>query len=262
MTGTCPLWFPPLIAAVFGAVIGSFLNVCIYRIPLGRSVVSPPSSCPACGARIAPYDNVPVLAWLWLRGRCRSCGAGISPRYPVIEALTALLFLGLALRYGPTWELLAALIFGCAMIVVTFIDLDHRLIPDAVTLPGVLLGFLSAAVSPVTLVESLLGAALGYALLFGLGRAYLKLTGVEGMGGGDVKLAAMLGAFLGWKGLLMTVFLASLIGTLAGLVLMARGRGGRRTALPFGTLLAPVAVGIQVWGADLLRWYLDLARRS
>lgn len=262
MTAVYPLWFVPVVAALFGAVIGSFLNVCIYRIPLDRSVVSPPSSCPGCGARIAPYDNVPVLAWIWLGGRCRSCRARISVRYPAVEAIAALIFLGMAWRYGASWTLPPALFFASAMIVVTLIDWDHRIIPDVITLPGIALGILASFLTPVTLVEAFAGAALGYALLWGLGRGYHKLTGVEGMGGGDVKLAAMLGAFLGWQGLLITIFLASLSGSIAGLALVARGRGGRRTALPFGTFLAPVAVLVYVWGADLLRWYLGLMQRS
>lgn len=148
------------------------------------------------------------------------------------------------------------------MIVVTLIDWDHRIIPDVITLPGIALGVLASFLTAVTLLEALIGAALGYALLWGLGRGYHRLTGIEGMGGGDVKLAAMLGAFLGWRGLLITIFLASLSGSLAGLAIMARGRGDRRTALPFGTFLAPVAVLVYVWGADLLRWYLGLAQRS
>ncbi len=262
MTAACPLWFAPMVAALFGAVIGSFLNVCIYRIPLGRSVVSPPSSCPACGTRIAPYDNVPVLAWIWLRGRCRSCRARISARYPAVEALTALIFLGLAWRYGASWALPPALFFASAMIVVTLVDWDHRIIPDVITLPGIALGILASFLTPVTLIGALAGAALGYALLWGLGRGYQRLTGVEGMGGGDVKLAAMLGAFLGWQGLLMTIFLASLSGSIAGLALIARGRGSRRTALPFGTFLAPVGVLVYIWGPGLLGWYLALTRRQ
>lgn len=262
MTAACPIWFVPAVAALFGAVIGSFLNVCIYRLPLGRSVVFPPSSCPGCGTPIAPYDNVPVLAWLWLGGRCRSCRARISARYPVVEAITALIYLGLAWRFGASWELVPALVFASAMIVVTLIDWDHRIIPDVITLPGIALGILASFLTPVTLWGAIVGAALGYGLLWGLGWGYHKLTGVEGMGGGDVKLAAMLGAFLGWPGLLMTIFLASLSGSVAGLALVARGRGGRRTALPFGTFLAPVGVLVYVWGPDLLRWYVGMMRRS
>ncbi len=256
-----PVWFLLLATALFGAVLGSFLNVCIYRIPRGLSVVSPPSACPNCRNRIAPYDNVPVLGWLWLRGKCRNCRSPISARYPVVEGLTGAVFLLLAWRYGLTWALAPALYFASAMIVVTLVDFDARIIPDAITLPGILLGVGASLLTPVTLVQSLVGAALGFALLWGLGWAYKAATGIDGMGGGDVKLAAMLGAFLGWQGLLLTIFLASLAGTLTGVAMMAKGRGGRRTALPFGTFLAPMGLAVYVWGPSLFHWYLNLARR-
>jgi leader peptidase (prepilin peptidase)/N-methyltransferase len=250
-----PVWWIPTVAALLGAVIGSFLNVCIYRIPRELSVVTPPSACPRCGTRIAPYDNIPVLGWLWLRGRCRSCRAPISKRYPIVEALTALVFLGLTLRYGVGAELLPSLVFASAMIVVTLVDYDERIIPDMITIPGTALGILASFVTPVTLVEALVGAALGFALLWGIAWGYRRATGVDGMGGGDVKLAALLGAFLGWKGLLLTIFLASFAGTVVGVALMAVKRGGRRTALPFGTFLAPVGVLVYLWGPGLIRWY-------
>jgi leader peptidase (prepilin peptidase)/N-methyltransferase len=147
------------------------------------------------------------------------------------------------------------------MIAVTLIDFDARIIPDAITLPGITLGILAALLTPVTVPSALIGAALGFALLWGLGWGYRKATGVDGMGGGDVKLAAMLGAFLGWPGLILTVFGASLLGTVTGVAMMARGKGGRRTALPFGTFLAPVGLGVYVWGPELIRWYFGLMQR-
>lgn len=248
----------PLVAAgAMGAVIGSFLNVCIHRIPKGISIVFPPSACPACGGRIAPYDNIPVLSWLLLRGKCRACRAPISPRYPVIEGLTALLFALLAARYGFTWELLPALWFGAVMLVVTLIDYDERIIPDVITLPGVVLGIAASFLTPVGLLDAILGAVAGYVSLFGVGWVYRRATGVDGMGGGDVKFAAMLGAFLGVAGLLLTILLASLVGSLTGISLMLFRRGGRRTALPFGSFLAPAGLAAYVWGDVLIRWYLD-----
>ncbi len=256
-----PIWFVLAATGLFGAVLGSFLNVCVYRIPRGLSVVSPPSACPSCGKRIAPYDNVPVVAWFWLAGKCRSCRSAISPRYPVVEAVTAAVFLGLGWRYGLRWELLPALYFAAAMIAVTLIDFDARIIPDAITLPGIPLGILAALVTPVTVPSAVIGAALGFALLWGLGWAYRRATGIDGMGGGDVKLAAMLGAFLGWPGLILTVFGASFLGTVTGVAMMARGRGGRRTALPFGTFLAPVGLLVYVWGPQIIHWYLAFSRR-
>jgi leader peptidase (prepilin peptidase)/N-methyltransferase len=249
--------FPFVAAGAFGAVIGSFLNVCVHRIPRGVSIVSPPSACPACGARIARYDNVPVLGWLWLGGRCRACRAPISPRYPVVEALTAALFVLLTARYGVTWELLPALWFAGAMLVVTLIDYDARIIPDAITLPGIALGIAASFLTPVGLLDAVLGAAVGFGSLYAVGWAYHRATGVEGMGGGDIKFAAMLGAFLGVAGLLLTVLLASLLGSLTGLSMMLLRRGGRRTALPFGTFLAPAGLAVYVWGDLVIRWYLD-----
>jgi leader peptidase (prepilin peptidase)/N-methyltransferase len=256
-----PVWPVYALSAAIGAIIGSFLNVCIYRIPREISVVTPPSACPHCGHRIAAYDNVPVLGWLWLGGRCRTCRAPISRRYPVVEAVTALMFLGLTVRCGLTAQLAPALIFGGAMIVVTLIDYDQRIIPDVITIPGTVLGVLASFLTPVTLLEAVVGAGLGFALLWGIAWGYRRATGVDGMGGGDVKLAALLGAFLGWKGLLLTIFLASFAGTIVGIALMAARRGGRRTALPFGTFLAPVGIAVYIWGPDLIRWYTGFLRR-
>jgi leader peptidase (prepilin peptidase)/N-methyltransferase len=258
---TAYMWPYLAFSAAFGAVLGSFLNVCIHRLPRNQSVVLPPSRCPQCDARIAAYDNVPVLAWVWLRGRCRSCRVRISARYPLVEALTGLLFAYLFWHYGFTLELIPALLFAAAMIVVTLVDYDARIIPDSISLPGVVAGLLASLVTPVTFRDALIGAALGFFLLLAIAWGYRRLTGVEGMGGGDIKLAAMLGAFLGWQGLVLTIFLASLAGTLAGGVLMVVGRGGRKTALPFGTFLAPVALVVCVWGSDILTWYVRLAQR-
>lgn len=254
------VWPTLAICGAFGAVIGSFLNVCIYRIPRGLSIVTPPSTCPHCDTRIRPYDNVPVLGWLWLRGRCRRCRGRISPRYPLVELLTAGVFVFLVWWYGTSWELLPALYFSAAMILVTVVDFDARIVPDAITLPGIGLGVLASFLTPVSLLGSISGAAVGFLLFLGIAWGYKKLTGTDGMGGGDIKLAAFLGAFLGWQGLLLTVFLASLAGTVVGLALMISGRGGRRTALPFGTFLAPAAWFAYVWGGDAVRWYIGLMR--
>jgi leader peptidase (prepilin peptidase) / N-methyltransferase len=252
--------WPFLIAlGAFGAILGSFLNACVFRLPRGVSMITPPSACPRCGTPIRWHDNVPVLGWLLLHGRCRSCRESISPRYPVVEALTALVFLLLALHYGPVPELPLALCFAWIMILVTLVDFDARIIPDAVTLPGIALGFLAALVGPLSLRDAVIGAGLGLFLLWGIAWVYERVTGIEGMGGGDIKFAAMLGAFLGWKGLLVTLFLASLGGALTGGVLMALRRGGGKTALPFGSFLAPAALLVYVYGDALLRWYVHLA---
>jgi leader peptidase (prepilin peptidase)/N-methyltransferase len=248
------------VSGLAGALFGSFLNACVYRVPRGISIVTPPSACPRCGSLIRPYDNVPVLAWVWLGGRCRSCREPISPRYPVVEALTALVFAVLAARYGFGLELLSAVVFAWAMIFVTLVDFDARIIPDALTIPGTALGLLASLVTPLAFRDALIGSAGGFFLLWGIAWGYHRLTGVEGMGGGDIKLAALLGAFLGWSGFLLALFLASLAGAVVGGLLMILGRGGRRTALPFGTFLAPAGLLVYTFGGDILRWYLRIAR--
>jgi len=223
-------------------------------------VVFPPSACPACGNRIRPTDNVPVLGWLWLRGRCRHCRERISLRYPAVEALFAAALVYLVRRYGLTWDLAVAAVFTGTMIVVTLIDLDEGIIPDSITLPGTVLGLLAALVTPIGILDAAIGAAVGFLLFLGIAWGYQRLTGDEGMGGGDIKFAAMLGAFLGWSGLLLTIFLASLAGTVAGVSLMLLRKGGRKTALPFGTFLAPAGVLVLLWGHSLLVWYTGLLR--
>ena len=246
----------------FGAILGSFLNACVFRLPRGISMIIPPSACPRCGSRIRWYDNVPVAGWLALRGRCRSCRERISPRYPVVEALTALVFVLLALRYGPSLVLAPALLFAWLMLLVTLVDFDARIIPDAVTIPGTVLGLLIAWLGPMPLRDAVIGAAAGLFLLWAIAWVYERVTGIEGMGGGDIKFAALLGAFLGWQGLLLTLFLASLGGALAGGLLMLRGKGSGKTALPFGSFLAPAGLVVYVFGSEILAWYVAIAFRG
>ena len=253
-------WPVVALSGALGAILGSFINVCIYRLPRGASVVFPPSACPSCGNRIRPYDNVPVLGWLWLMGKCRDCRTPISARYPVVEAMTAVLYVFMVWKLGVTWSLLPAVTFVSAMIVVTLVDYDARIVPDVITLPGTAAGILFSLITPLTLVDSIIGAAAGFTLLLGIAWVYRRLTGVDGLGGGDIKLAAMLGAFLGYQGLFLTIFAASLMGTVVGILLMLAGKGGRRTALPFGTFLAPAAVAAYFWGADIITWYVGLLR--
>jgi leader peptidase (prepilin peptidase)/N-methyltransferase len=249
------------LAALFGALVGSFLNVVIHRLPRKESIVFPPSRCPKCGARIFPWDNVPVVSWLLLGGRCRACKAPISKRYPAVEALSALLVTLVVARWGPTPTALVYIGFVLSLLAIMLIDLEHRIIPDAITLPGTLLGLLLVRWTEVTWLEALIGAIAGFAVLYLVGLAYEKATGIEGMGGGDVKMAAFMGAFLGWKGILLVIFGGSLFGTIAGVITMARGKGGRRTALPFGTFLAPAAVLVLFFGPALIRWYIGLLYR-
>lgn len=246
-------------AFVFGTIIGSFLNVCIYRIPAGKSIVSPPSACPHCGHRIRWYQNVPILSWLLLRGRCASCRATIAIRYPLIEALTGGLFVLVLWYFGLSWATLIYWLLAAALVVITFIDLDHRIIPDLLSLPGIVIGFLCSFLIPwLPWYESLLGILVGGGTLYLVAWLYEVLAKREGMGGGDIKLLAMLGAFLGWKAIFPVIFFASLVGTLVGVPLMLLRRGDAKLAIPFGPFLATAALVYLFWGADLIDWYLGL----
>jgi leader peptidase (prepilin peptidase)/N-methyltransferase len=242
-------------AFLMGLVIGSFLNVVIARLPRGESIVSPPSRCPRCKKRIQPWDNIPVLSYILLRGRCRSCKRAISWRYPLVELLSGVLLLLLVRRVESPLVLLPQAVFLLSLLVIAWIDLDTQTIPDVVTIPGVGLGLAASLFAPPGLTGALLGALCGGVSLWLVGALYEKATGVPGMGGGDVKLAAMMGAFLGVGGVFGAIFLASLAGSVFGVLLIARGKGGRRTAIPFGTFLAPAAIALCLFGDSLFRLY-------
>jgi len=247
-------------ALLLGLVVGSFANVCIHRLPLGQSVVRPPSRCPACGTLIKAYDNLPVLGFLLLRGRCRACRAPISWRYPAVEAANGLLWLALAYWHGPTPRSFVEMALFSALLVLSLIDLDHQLLPDVITLPGVAIGLAASFLpgSPVTPLQALLAAAGGWLAFAAVAKAYEKTRGIEGLGQGDWKLAALLGAFLGFQKMLLTVLLASMAGTLVGLLAIAlRGRD-MRYALPLGTFLGAAGVVTVFVGDALLAWYRGL----
>jgi len=246
-------------ALAFGLVIGSFLNVCIYRLPLKKSVVWPASRCTACDAPIQPYDNIPVLSYLALRGRCRACKAPISLKYPIIEALTGALFLAAYWMFEPP-VLYQRLVFGCAMIVLFVIDLEHRILPDVITLPGIILGFALSFFMPPGWLDSLLGIILGGGSLWLIGEVYFRLRHEEGMGFGDVKMLAMIGAFLGWKLMLLTLVLSSFLGSAIGLGMIAIRLGDLKYALPFGSFLAIGAVCASVVGDRIVHWYVSFYR--
>jgi leader peptidase (prepilin peptidase)/N-methyltransferase len=304
---------PFFAAAIFalGLCFGSFLNVCIYRLPRGKSVVTPRSACPHCGDLIPLYHNVPVLSWLILRGKCRSCKQPISPRYLVIELLTGLLFLGCYTHFGLSLAALKCAVLGYLLLGLVFTDAETKLLPDAMTLPGLALGILFSLVVPVndlasrilvglvspamrseiswrlwSLSDSLLGAAVGASFLYGAAAIYLRTRGVEGMGFGDVKLMALIGAFLGTRLTVLTIFAASLAGSLFGLSTVlavwikrmrrieARGAASRisrddarrrawrsaRLALrhyemPFGVFLGGMALLSFLFGNRVLHWY-------
>jgi leader peptidase (prepilin peptidase)/N-methyltransferase len=249
----------PVVAGLLGLVIGSYLNVVIHRLPRGLSTVTPRSSCPACGAPIRARDNVPLVSWLLLGGRCRACGAPISWRYPAIEAVTALLFVACAVRFGPTPAAAAAALFCALMVALAAIDAEHLILPDRLTLPGIAAGLLLAPwVAGLGFLDALFGALLGAGLLLALWGGWYLLRREEGMGLGDVKMLALIGAFLGVKGVLVALFFAALSGALAGLALMWRKGVGLKAKLPFGAFLALGGIVSLFAGRPLADWYLRL----
>ncbi len=257
--------FGAVYVTLIGLVVGSFLNVCIYRLPHGLSVVRPGSRCPTCETPIRWHQNIPVLSWLLLRGRCATCRAGIGIRYPLVETLTGAVTLGLWLHSGPSWEFAVSAPFAWAMIVLFFTDLDTQLLPDAVTLTGLAAGLAVAWFNPF-LGESgvhriwmaLSGCAVGGGSLWTVGALYSRLRGVEAMGFGDVKMMAFVGAVAGPQGVLFTIFGGSVMGAVVGLVLIPlRGRSMQST-LPFGCFLAPAAMASLLYADQVIGWYLGL----
>ena len=246
--------------AAFGLVVGSFLNVCIYRLPLKQSIVWPASRCTTCGRELSWYENVPVVAWLALGGRCRTCRTSISAMYPVVELVTGALFVGGYVLYGVSPLGFVRIAFGCAMIVLFVIDLQHRILPNVITVTGVPIGFALSLFLPPGWKESLIGLLVGGGVLYVIGEAYYRLRGIDGLGMGDVKMLAMIGAFLGWQLTLVTLVFASFTGALAGALVLATGRGGMKAALPFGTFLAVGAVVAAVAGDQIFTWYVSLYR--
>ena len=246
-----------LIVFVFGMCVGSFLNVCIHRIPESKSIVYPGSMCPRCGAKIRFYDNIPLLSYVLLRGRCRNCRTSISVRYPLVELLCGTLAVCVWVKYGLSAE--AAVVFGfiAVLVIITFIDIDHRIIPDVISLPGIAVFFLAALLIPsVSWVDSLIGILLGGGSLYLVGWLYHQITGKVGMGGGDVKLLAMIGAMIGWQGVLFTIFVSSAAGTIVGLTIMLIKRQNMKLAVPFGPFLAFGAVAYLFYGPQVIQWYL------
>ena len=247
-----------VIVGISGLLLGSFLNVCIHRLPRDTSIVFPASHCPHCGTAIPPWLNIPVLSYLLLKGRCRSCEAAISPRYPLVELLTALLGLALYHRFGLTPLFFVLALLSAALIVVTFIDLEHQIIPDEITLTGIAVGFASSFFLPVGWLASLLGILAGGGSLLLIAWGYERCTGTEGMGGGDVKLLAMLGAFLGWQSVPFIIFVSSLAGSAIGVAVMLATKRDRRLAIPFGPFLVIGALTYLFFGEQIIDWYFTL----
>ena len=247
-----------LAAAIIGAIVGSFLNVCIYRLPLGKSIVWPASACTNCARQLAWFENIPILSYLVAAAADAGPASNrFRAQYPIVEALTALMFAAAWASYGPSVLLVSRLVFGCALIVLFVIDFEHYILPNVITLPGIVVGFLFSLVSgePGWL-SSLIGIVAGGGFLWLMIEVWFRIRKVEGMGFGDVKMMAMIGAFLGWQLAFVTLVMASVAGSILGVALIASGRGELSTKLPFGTFLALGAALTAAVGQELLNWYL------
>ncbi|MCL1926737.1 MAG: prepilin peptidase [Syntrophorhabdaceae bacterium] len=238
---------------VAGACIGSFLNVVICRLPLDQSIVFPASRCPGCGRPIRPRENIPILSFLLLRGRCAGCGSRISPRYPLVELLTAAGFAAIAWHNSDVWMLARDILFFTLLVPIIFIDIDHRIIPDELSLGGLAAGIALSFLPGGDWKSSLPGALLGGGVLFATAFLYEKFRKAEGMGGGDIKLLAMIGAFLGWRGAMLTLFIGSFLGAAGGVLAMRRSGEGLRTAIPFGPFLCVAAMIVRYLGEWIWR---------
>ena len=244
-----------LFAFIFGAVVGSFLNVCIFRLPVHESIIKPLSRCPHCHHHIRFFDNIPLISFIILKGKCRDCGAKISWRYPLVELITAVLSLLLFFQFGLTLRFLTFFIFVSVLIVITFIDLDHQIIPDILTLPGIPIFFLLAIfVVKIPWLEAVIGLLVGGGILFTIAFIYELISKREGMGGGDIKLLAMIGGFLGWKSLIFILLFSSFSGAIIGITAMIIKKQDMKYAVPFGPFLSAAAVAYLFWGDAFMRF--------
>jgi leader peptidase (prepilin peptidase)/N-methyltransferase len=246
-------------ATLFGLVLGSFMNVCIYRIPRKLSIITPRSRCPQCENKIKFYDNLPVVSYLVLRGKCRYCGQPISWQYPIVEALTGLLSLALFIKFGLSYQYALWLLFTASLVTISFIDFHHKIIPDVISLPGIAVGWIASLIfGHISWLDSLIGIAAGGGSLFLVAYLYERFTGREGMGGGDVKLLAMIGSWMGWRPLPLVVLLSSLTGAVVGLAFILVAGKGYRVRIPFGPFLSFGAIIYSFFGPELTTWYLGL----
>ena len=242
---------------IFGAIVGSFLNVCIYRLPKRESIVSPSSQCIHCGEPIKFYDNIPIVSYILLGGKCRRCKKHISVRYPVVEGLSGLLCLALFIKYGLSLEFSLFFLFAASLLIITFIDIDYQLIPDIISIPGIFFGIGASFLIPLmSWVESLFGILIGGGFLFIVAIGYKWLTGRDGMGGGDIKLLAMAGAWLGWKAVPFILFSSSLIGALIGGIGLVINKKGLKYKIPFGPFLSLASIMYIFFGPELIHWYI------
>ena len=244
---------------ILGLIIGSFSNVCIYRIPKNESIVFPASHCPNCHTPIKAIDNIPILSFLLLKGKCRKCGEKISIRYPVVEFLTGAIYLLIFLIYGRSYQTLIYALLSSALIIISFIDLDVQIIPDEISLPGIVIGLaLSFIVPYISYLNSLLGIIAGGGIIFLIALAGLAIFKKEAMGGGDVKLSAMIGAFIGWKYIIVSLFIGFFIGAIAGILLILLKIRNRDDLVPFGPFIVLGSFITLLWGENILSWYLGL----
>jgi leader peptidase (prepilin peptidase)/N-methyltransferase len=248
----------PIFITALGLVVGSFLNVCIYRLPLSKSIVRPGSACARCGRLLAWFENIPIVSYVALRGRCRSCGERISLRYPTIEAITSAMFALGWWYYGPGVLLASRLVLGCALIVLFEIDRQHQILPHAITLPGIAAGFAFSFFTDPGWVSSLAGIVIGGGTLLAIGYGYYFLRHEEGLGMGDFKMLAMIGAFLGWKLVLVTLMFSSIAGAVIGLLVIVLRRGDLKYALPYGTFLSLAGLIASLYGDRIVTWYVGL----
>lgn len=244
----------PIFIFTVGAAIGSFSNVCIYRLPKKLSVISPSSQCPNCGKSISPFDNIPIISFLILRGRCRYCQSPISWRYPIVELITGLIFLSLYLNFRISPQFFIYALLCTSLIIIAFIDLEYKIIPDVITLPGIIIGLtLSLTIPHITLINSIKGFLLGGVLFY-----IIAILSRGGMGGGDIKLIAMVGSFLGWKNVLLTIFLGSLFGSIVGIVLIILKKKNRKDMVPFGPFLSLGAIISIFFGREIIYLWLTI----
>ncbi|MFC1819814.1 prepilin peptidase [Thermodesulfobacteriota bacterium] len=243
---------------IFGLILGSFLNVCIHRIPFNKSIINPPSSCPLCGEKIRFYDNIPLISYIALLGKCRYCHRSIPIRYPLVELITGLLSISLFTRYHLNHEFFLFLVFSSALIIISFIDLRHQIIPDIISLPGIIFGLaISFFSSHITWYDSLIGIIGGGGVLYLVAVVFERLTGKEGMGGGDIKLLAMIGSWMGWRAIPFIILISSLTGTIIGGGSLLLARQGLKTKISFGPFLALGTLVYLFFGREIVAWYFQ-----
>jgi len=242
---------------ILGLIVGSFSNVCIYRIPRNESIIYPASHCPKCRSKIKPFDNIPLLSYILLKGRCCNCKSKISLQYPIVEFLTGLTYLTIYLIYGLSIQSLIYIILSSALIIIAFIDLNQKIVPDIISLPGIVIGFIISFFVPyISFINSAIGVLVGGGIILIIGMAGSIIFKKEAMGGGDVKLAAMIGAFLGWKYIIISLFLGFFTGALAGIFLIVAKIKSREDMVPFGPFIVLGSFITLLWGEKIISWYL------